>query len=350
MHSSLTLDSTQIVRTPAVVMRKGLPAKLALTDADDTRYDFRNLVVSNADGSPRGGVTAPVGTNLVTGTATMNVSVGAFAAVAVRDGGVILLANDGPVNVLIDAAPVSNSRWDLICARQDDASSTVTTPDADNLAKLYVVKGTAGATPAVPALPAGSVEVGRVQASAGDTNTNAMVIAQTQVYTSGVGGAIPFRTRGDLNAWTPGSDFGAPRRGQRAIVLADPLNYNDLEYVWDGSIWSPVPTIPQPVSLTAIAGAWTLGAKYRASVLGNKIVCHLLATKSSAIVAGETILTFPLGLRPFDDYTFPSTVVTGGYESNTYLVCGVDGVLKVGAITPNANARSIRSDFNFDIV
>lgn len=232
MHSSLTLDSTPIVRTPAVVMRKGLPAKLALTDADDTRYDFRNLVVSNADGSPRGGVTAPIGTNLVTGTATMNVSVGSFAAVAVRDGGVILLANDGPVNVLIDAAPVSNSRWDLICARQDDASSTVTTPDADNLAKLYVVKGTAGATPAVPALPAGSVEIGRVLVTTGDTNTNAMTVAQTNTYTAGAGGSVPFRSLAALQAWT------TARSGQRANIFADPATVKNGDYVWSGGAWN----------------------------------------------------------------------------------------------------------------
>ena len=105
-----------------MAIRKGLPAKLALTDADDTRYLFSGLVVCNVDGSPRGGVLSPVGTSLVTATATMSVSVARFQGAAVRDGGVVLLANDGAVNVLLDAAPGANSRIDVIYAKQNDSS------------------------------------------------------------------------------------------------------------------------------------------------------------------------------------------------------------------------------------
>src|SRR5690554_1801249 len=114
-----------------MALRKGLPAKLAATDADDTRYALAGLVVANADGSPRGGVLSPVGANLVTATGTMNVSVGRFQGAAVRDSGVVLLANDGPANVLLDAAPAANSRLDVIWAKQNDASSTVSVPDAN---------------------------------------------------------------------------------------------------------------------------------------------------------------------------------------------------------------------------
>jgi len=179
-------------------MKKGLPAKLALTDADDTRYDFRNLVFCYADGTPRQGITSPVGTNLITGTAGMTVNVASFSAIAARDNGAILLSNEGVTAVTIPTAPLSNSRWDLVCARQDDASTTVSAPDADNVAKLYVVSGGSAPSPTPPALPAGSVEVGRVLVAAGNTNTNAMTIVQATQYTCGPGGILPARVVGDL--------------------------------------------------------------------------------------------------------------------------------------------------------
>lgn len=42
-----------------MTIRKGLPAKRALTDADDTRFNFRNLVACDSAGTPRAGITSP---------------------------------------------------------------------------------------------------------------------------------------------------------------------------------------------------------------------------------------------------------------------------------------------------
>jgi len=199
-----------------MTLRKGLPVKLGATDADDTRLDFRNLVVCNADGSPRGGVTAPVGANLVSATASMNVSVAAFSAVAVRDGGCVLLANDGPTNVLLGAAPAANSRIDVIYAKQNDASGTVTVPDANNSPVLGVVAGTASPSPSAPAVPVGAVKLAEVliPSTATATNSAGVIITQSAQYTAAPGGVVPFRLTADLLAWSN------PQPGQRADTFA----------------------------------------------------------------------------------------------------------------------------------
>lgn len=218
-----------------MTLRKGLPAKLASTDADDTRYVFKNDVVCNADGSPRGGVTGPL-TALLSSTATMNTAVAPFAAVAVRDGGVVKLANDGTVNVLHDAAPASNSRIDIIWAKQDDASSTVASPDADNNPVFGIAKGTAAPSPTPPTglVPAGAVEIGRVQipSTATATNSSGVVISSTSQLTASSGGYVPFRTVADLAGWT------TARIGAHANVFADPTSAFNGDYTFDGSAWS----------------------------------------------------------------------------------------------------------------
>lgn len=246
-----------------MTMRKGQPAKLAATDANDTRYDYNNDVVCNADGSPRGGVTSPIGTNIITGTATMNVSVNLFAAVAVRDAGVVKLANDGPVNVLIGAAPVSNQRTDIIYAKQDDSSSTVSTPDGDDNPILGVVVGTAGPSGGTPGIvPVGGVEIGRIILTAGNTSTNAAQIVQvgganTGGYTASSGGHVPFRTLAALQLWTNAAPY------QHASVIADTTSSNNGDYFLNGSTWTqlePGLNMIVPTSIASTGGSSSLGA------------------------------------------------------------------------------------------
>lgn len=235
-------------------MRKGLPAKLALTDADDTRYDFRNDITCNLDGTPRSGLTSPIATALVGGSATMNVTVGAFNAIAARDSGAIKLANDGVINVLISTAPVSNSRYTVVCARQDDASATVTVPDADNIAKVYTIDGAPLASPVKPTVPDGSVELATILVTAGNTNTNAMTITQTAQYTANSGGVVPFRTKALLDAWTTPS-----RVGQLADVLQDTTAALNGQYRWTGAKWLALPITARAQVTRATDFALTAG-------------------------------------------------------------------------------------------
>jgi hypothetical protein len=214
-----------------VALRRAM-AKKAATDASDTRYLFAGLVACDVAGVPRAGVTSPVGTNLVTASATMNVSVARFQAVAVRDSGALLLANDGPANVLIGNAPGPNSRLYLITAKQNDSSSTVLTPDGDDLPVFGVLVGTPSATPVRnPAgLPAGAIELATIQVPAGATATNSggVVITQTAQFTAAAGAPIPVRVASDLTSMTT---FPT---GQLARCFGDGITYR-----FNGTAWKP---------------------------------------------------------------------------------------------------------------
>jgi len=213
-----------------MVLRKGLPAKNASTDANDTRYDFSALTVCDAAGVPRSGVTSPAGSPLVTATASMAVNVARFQGVAVRDAGVVLLANDGPVSVPIAAAPGANSRIDVIYAKQNDSSSTVTVPDANDLPVFGVLQGTPAAIPVRnPAgLPAGALEIGTIQipSTATATNSSGVVITQSAQFTAAAGGIVPVRTASELS--------GLPLKDG---LYADVLDTNALMRC-DGAAWN----------------------------------------------------------------------------------------------------------------
>lgn len=274
-----------------MALRLGLPAKLANTDANDTRYDFNNLVVCNNDGSPRGGVMSPIApaTPIIVGHSVMAVGVAPFQAVAVRDGGVVLLANDGATNVTIATAPVSNSRIDIICARQDDASSTVSAPDSDNTAKLYAVTGTVAASPSPPATPAGSVLLGQITIPAGTTRTDTgTTISQTPTFTAASGGIVPFPSVAWMNTWTNAQP------GQFASVYT---GASIGLYQWNGTAWiaSPAqndiglqPVIPASVAGTGVVlnsdGSVTCTASSTISVNG----CFTAAYKNYLVVFDKT--------------------------------------------------------------
>ncbi len=256
-----------------MVLRIGHPSKKGRTDTSDARLDFRNQYVCNADGSPRGGVTSPVGAVLLSATATMNVTVGAFSAVTVRDGGIVEMANDGPTPVQLDNPPSSQSRIDVVYVKQNDSSSTVSAPDANDLPVFGVLKGNASATPVKRTdLPAGAEEIGTVliPSTATATNSPGVVITTTCRYTAAAGGKVPFRTLADLQAWTN------PQPGQDAQVFADGAGNGD--YVWSGSTWSAVPRSGLvPIIPSSVAGSAA------PSVDGNGKVAFTVAQSATGI-------------------------------------------------------------------
>jgi hypothetical protein len=179
---------------------------------------------------------------------------------AVRDGGIILLASDGPTTATIGAPPASNARIDLVVARQNDASSTVSAPDLDNLPVVYVVPGVAAAVPVAPAVPAGSVELGRVRASAGNTNTNAMVISQAYQYTAAAGGVVPTPKLGILELWTTASQGQLARALDTGVIYEYFALYNSTTNPGGRSIagWYPLPgSTPRFFGRVSVAGVAT---------------------------------------------------------------------------------------------
>ena len=220
-----------------MTVRKGFPSQLSGVGAaaDDMRYNLAGLVVRDATGVPRSGIFPPA-TTLLASTGTMNIAVAAFAGFAVRDGGPVFLANDGTSNVLLANAPASNSRLDVVYAKQDDMSSTVTTPDGDNLPVLGVLQGIAAPSPVRnPAgLPAGALELGTVLVPSTATNTGSagVVISQTFQYTCMAGGLIMFRNSTDRGTFTP----QAHQQGVMASAPLVPIEYNGTSWQKHGLI------------------------------------------------------------------------------------------------------------------
>jgi len=223
-----------------MALQDGFPSANGLADANDVRLALAGLVVRDSSGNPRTGIFFRNTTALVTSTATMNSSVAAFEAAVSRSGqGVILLPNTGATNVLHDPAPVSNSRYDTIYVKQNDAVAP--NADANNLPVFGILKGTPSASPilptyatakvaldAAPGIGAGAEPLATVliPSTATSMQSSGVVYTQLYQYTAAAGGTVPFPTKSDLDLW-----MTAPN-GTRALVLA-----TDAEYRRSGGTW-----------------------------------------------------------------------------------------------------------------
>jgi len=225
-----------------MALQDGFPSASGLADANDVRLALAGLVVRDSSGNPRTGIFFRNTTALVTSTATMNSSVAAFEAALSRSGqGVILLANNGATNVSHDTAPVSNSRYDTIYVKQNDAVSP--NADANNLPVFGVLKGTPSASPtlptyatakvaldAAPGIGAGAEPLAAVliPSTATSMQSGGVVYTQLYQYTATTGGVVPFRTKAALDLWT------TAQKDQQAVVLDDSLMWR-----FSGTSWKP---------------------------------------------------------------------------------------------------------------
>lgn len=159
--------------------------------AKDARNAIAGLLAKNADGTVRVGVLADSQGPVVTGAAGMTYNIRKHVAVTKMSeaNGPTLVPNDGSVSVTTDPAPGSNSRIDVIYVQQrhlavDGGSDTVNTPI------FGVAKGTASATPVVPVIPTGALELARATVTAGTTATSGLTITQGQ-WTTVAGATLP---------------------------------------------------------------------------------------------------------------------------------------------------------------
>lgn len=208
-----------------MTLTRGFVRNGATTPLDARLMDMAGLVC-NTDGSPRTGVLGGANTSIVATTGTMNVTIAAaeFAVSKGKADGVVLFTNDGSINVLVAAAPASNSRIDVIWVKHNDN----TTGDGDSLPTAGVTTGTAAASPTKPAIPTGALELATLRIYAGTTATNggANVLTNTYQMTSSRGGVVPFRTKTDLDLWTTAV------AGQLALDLATGIYYRRSGGAW----------------------------------------------------------------------------------------------------------------------
>ncbi len=207
-----------------------------MTPLDARLFNMAELVCNN-DGSPRVGVLGPANASIVATTATMNVTVAAaeFATSKGKADGVPVFTNDGTVNVLIGAAPASNSRIDVIWVKHNDD----TTGDANALPVFGVTAGVAAASPTKPAIPTGALELATLRIYSGTTATNggANTLTNTYQMTASRGGTVAVRTAIERTAWT------------NPVVGQEVLQLDTLEtWQWTGAAWG---LVLRPL------GAWT---------------------------------------------------------------------------------------------
>jgi hypothetical protein len=309
-----------------MALHDGFPSASGLADANDVRLGLAGLILRDTSGAPRTGVFPRSTTALASSTATMNTSVAAFEAVLGRTGqGAIFIANDAATNVLHPNAPVSNSRYDIVYVKQNDAVSP--NADADSLPVFGVLAGTPSASPTLPtyatakaALAAGAPGAGAepvaavlIPSTATTTSSGGVVYTQLYRYTCATGGVLTVRNSSEL----PTSVYLA---GQKALAQD-----TQAVYRFDGSSWvlwnkpwaSFTPTLSNFTSATTPA---TITGSY-AVVEG---VCHLIVQAklgTGTITVGDVQLTLPV-----------AAVTTGWITASTLLagVCGLNDVSSSG--------------------
>lgn len=210
-----------------MALSKGFARNNAKTPLDQREADMATIVC-NADGSPRVGVLGGANASIVTHGGGMNLAVAAaeFVTSKGKADGVMIFTNDGSMNVLIGAAPASNSRIDVLWVKHFD-DTTGDTAGQFNPA-FGVTAGVAAASPVKPAIPTGALELATLRIYSGTVATNggANVLTNTYQMTAARGGLVPFRTKTELDAWTN------PTPWQRAYVLDTGDEYGRAAGAW----------------------------------------------------------------------------------------------------------------------
>lgn len=188
---------------------------------------------------PLGGV-IPRGGNLdmpvTQASTTVTVGAGAVVIPGTESGGQYgyLLINDAPLGIPIPAAPVGQTRRDLIVARVRDSSYSGSSLDGD----LVLVQGTpAAGSPALPSAPPNSVII----AETSTTGTANPVATSRAGYTCAVGGIRPARG-GTVDDLVPPQYAGQYRDLGGVLQRGSAVNGSWVNVV-DNGAWSEVTAV-----------------------------------------------------------------------------------------------------------
>lgn len=214
-----------------MAIRDGFPSASGVVDPLELRLALAALVVRDAAGAVRAGIAPRNPDDLVTERSDMKVDVAAFEAVLYRQGA-LFIANDGTDQVTIPTAPGSNSRYDIVWAKQND--NVAPNADGSNSPVFGVTSGAAAPSPnkatALAAIPVGAMPLAAVLVPSGASATNAVgvVITQEFPYTCTTGGALWFRNTTERDAFD-----AAP--GQLCYLMS-----TDQLLISDGTAWASV--------------------------------------------------------------------------------------------------------------
>lgn len=142
------------------------------------------------------------------------------------DQGKYLCKSTGILTLALNAAPVANSRYDLVYLRVNDP--TAGGPAGDN-ATVEFLEGTPALSPVLPTLPTSAVPLAQILRTVGDTFIDTAMITDLRTPSSG-------------QTFTVRSNFEVLTTAQRNALTpyeGQSIFNTDLDYVqvYDGSSW-----------------------------------------------------------------------------------------------------------------
>lgn len=217
--------------------------------------------------------------------------------------GKYLVRNVGSTNVALTAAPVSNSRYDLVYVRVNDA--TAGGPAGDNAA-FGVLAGTAAASPTVPTTPTSAIALATVLRTAGDTSVTTAMI--TDVRTDARFSQVEFQ-------------------GARLASVREPFTVSATAAT--GTVNLNVLTSASLMYTTNASANWTLNIRGSAS-----------AALTTVVAIGESITV-----------TFAAQQgATAYYQSATQIDGGAVTVKWQDAVAPTAGVPSTIDAYTLTII
>ena len=206
--------------------------------AESNPPSFMQNVATQTAAQARNLITSLVSTNGVGGTADLKVTqrgAGANMTVDIAGGrafvpssttgaGTYNVYNDATVNKAIATADATNPRWDLVCAKVEDAFYA----GAVNAWSLVVVTGTPAGSPALPAAPVNYIPLAKVVVAAAAASIVNANITDLRTQAAALGGVPTF-----VDAAARDASLTAPSEGQFAY-LAGAI---DALTLYNGTAW-----------------------------------------------------------------------------------------------------------------
>lgn len=227
------------------------------TTSLDTRLDLAAMLAHTgaASAAVRVGVFPGCNPNLVTGTSadwTYAIGVADFATSRGPTDGAHIFTNAAPATATTDPAPGTSgaSRWDVVYVLQPSKGENA---DSSSTPVFAVARGAAVVgTPAVPAIPAGALELARNLMTSAATNTasSGNSITQRWKYTALRGCPIVVRNQAERDELNTLATAANP-------VVVDRLDTGTLERK-AGSGWMPIGPGPW-ISYTPTLAGFALG-------------------------------------------------------------------------------------------
>lgn len=244
--------------------------------------------------------------------------------------GVDIMTNVGVVN-LDFAAPVANSVYATVWAKQDDSSMN----DTDDNAVVSVTLGDAAASPAIPAAPTGSTKIGHLLIPSGATTaqSSGVVWTETILGTAPVGAAIRYRSTSEMNA-----DAASLSDGALGYVQSGSL------YYLRGGTWRSLAegsdtgwTTFTPTS-SAFDGNSAEPPQYR--VLNGVVYLRGQIDAHTGNIATSNITTLPLIARPSGQRWISSQYFGGSVPAR--IIIDTAGLMAIN--TNGASSTYVRLD------